>query len=58
MEKDAIDSEVKITQASIENIDNDTVKLEYTKETIKLFSLILLGIFNEKNYEKILIVSK
>ena len=60
-ENDTIDPEVKLiqlTQATIENIDNDTEHLEYTKEKIDLISLILFSILLDKNHQRILIISK
>lgn len=60
-ENEIIDPEVKLillTQASIENIDNDAENLQYTKENIDLISFILFSILLDKDHQRILIISK
>ncbi len=56
--ENSFDSEVKITQASLENLDIKKVNFQYSIEVINLLSNILLNIFNGEKHEKILIVSK
>ena len=56
--ENSFDTEVKITQASVENLDINKVNFQYSIEVINRLSTILLNIFNGEKHEKILIVSK
>ena len=56
--ENSFDTEVKITQASVENLDIKKVNFQYSIEVINRLSSILLNIFNGEKHEKILIVSK
>jgi ABC-type transport system involved in cytochrome bd biosynthesis fused ATPase/permease subunit len=56
--ENSFDTEVKITQASVENLDINKVNFQYSTEVINLLCTILLNIFNGEKHEKVVIVSK